>query len=463
MPSFHEDQWTRALQIVERRLANTVNYDTWVRPIKLVDAEGQRLTLRVPDELFSGYIKDCDYLSLIIDSVREVTGQNYDVDFRYNGTEKVQVEVGQRQTELALGLGDTASDEKPPLSIEERASERGLIPDYGFDSFVKGPSNELAYAACRAVAEGPGQTYNPMFIYGGSGLGKTHLLQAIGKEMLGCNPSTRVKYVTSEDYMNELVDSIQRDAMQAFRDRYRTECDVLLIDDIQFLAGKEQTQTEFFHTFNALYGANKQIVLTSDRFPEEIPSLEERLRSRFQWGLIADIRPPQIETRIAILRQKAESHDMELPHDVAMYIATRARSNVRQLEGALMKLAAHSSILDVQVTLPMAKEILSDFLANEERVTTAEDIIKLVAGHFGVKSGDIRGERRHKAISFPRQIAMYLCREYTKLSYPEIGTRLGNRDHTTVLSGVRKIKRLFDQEDPETKRAVKILQRQLER
>jgi len=270
-----------------------------------------------------------------------------------------------------------------------------------------------------------------------------------------------VRYVTTETFLNEYVDAIRTNTTANFKRRYR-DIDVLLIDDIQFFANKDGTQQEFFHTFNALYGANKQIVFSSDRFPEEIPKLEERLRSRFQWGLIADIKAPQIETRVAILEKKAELQGVTLPNDVALYIAGRIRSNVRQLEGALIRLAAYARLNSVTVTLPMAKEVLRDFLPDAERALTADDIIKLVAAHYNVKAGDIKGERRHKAVSQPRQVAMYLTRRYTNLSFPEIGKHFGGRDHSTVMSAVRKVETLLDANDAVVKKAVEILERQLE-
>ena len=438
-------QWEKALGLVRKRLNNAHEFESWFLPIELVGVKENELQLLVEDRLFADWLSDNDYLSLLTDALEETTGTSYEVRFWYKSSAKAN---------------NTLEESRDVGSSPQRHPH--LIPDYVFDTFVKGPSNELAYAACRAIAESPASTYNPMFIYGGSGLGKTHLLHAVGNEVLRRDPASQVKYVTSETYFNELVQSIRGECTQEFRERYRDQCDILLIDDIQFFEGKARTQEEFFHTFNALYGASKQIVFSSDRFPEEIPGIAERLRSRFQWGLIADIKPPEIETRIAILAHKAEQRAVDLPRDVAMFIATRVRSNVRQLEGALTKLAAMATLNKVNITLPMAKDVLKDFLPDEDRPLTADDITRAVATYYCVKTTDIKGPRRHKAISLPRQVAMTLTRRLTPLSYPEIGTRFGGRDHTTVISAVRKIERLLEEQDASVKKAIKILERQLE-
>ena len=442
-------QWEEALGLVRQRLDSTDEFASWFLPIELVGVKDDELQLLVEDRLFSDWLSDNDYLSYLLDGLHEVTDNTYRVRFWYKSSPERAV------TATPEGFGGDSGEAAPKRHPH-------LIPDYVFASFVKGPSNELAYAACRAVAENPASTYNPMFIYGGSGLGKTHLLHAIGNEVLRRDPSSEIKYVTSETYFNELVESIRNERMQEFRERYRNQCDILLIDDIQFFAGKQRTQEEFFHTFNALYGASKQIVFSSDRFPEEIPGIAERLRSRFQWGLTTDIKAPEIETRFAILTKKAELKGLDLPHDVAMFIAGRVRSNVRQLEGALTKLTAMATLKGVSITLPMTKEILKDFLPDDDRPLTADDIIRAVSSYYTVKVSDIKGPRRHKAVSLPRQVSMALCRKLTPLSYPEIGTRFGGRDHTTVISAVRKIERLLNEGDAQVKKAMEILEGQIQ-
>ena len=439
--------WEMALVLVRERLDNAREFNAWFKPMSVVSQREDEITIGVPDALFSDWLIENGYERLLLESLREVSGNDFQVRYEAR-TEKVVEEPKKTST---------------PAVIQRSTPTADLLPDYTFDHFVVGSSNQFAYAACRAVADNPAANYNPLFIYGGVGLGKTHLVHAIGNDILGRDPRAKVKYITSESYVNDLIDSLGKRRMQEFRQRYRNECDVLLIDDIQFIANKAGTQEEFFHTFNALYGASKQIVFTSDRFPEEIPSLEERLRSRFQWGLIADIKPPRIETRVAILKKKAGFLDISLPDDVAMFIATRVRSNVRQLEGALIRLEAFSSLNATDITSSMAREVLRDFLPDADRQLTAEDIIRMAGAYFGVKPGDIKGARRHKAVSLPRQVAMYLTRRHTNLSYPEIGSRFGDRDHTTVMSGVRKIERLLKQgDDALLKKAVEILERQIQ-
>jgi chromosomal replication initiator protein len=460
-----QQRWDGALALVRERLDDMVEFRTWFEPMELVGSDGEGVEIRVPDQLFVDWLEGNGYRDMLEECVASTFDRATPVHFVFatRGSGSNGDGPSRQETRRARPV-DGPEGGPPRLAAAggERLPVGDLLPDYVFETFVKGASNELACAASRAVAENPGSTYNPLFIYGGVGLGKTHLLHAIGHEILRRWPRTRVRYVSSEVYMNDFVEAIRREEMQEFRDRYRNQVDVLLIDDIQFFANKDGTQQEFFHTFNALYGANKQIVFSSDRFPEEIPKLEERLRSRFQWGLIADIKAPQIETRVAILEKKAEFQGLSLPQDVALYIAGRIRSNVRQLEGALIRLAAFARLNSVPVTLPMAKEVLKDFLPDAERAISAEDIIKLVSAHYNVKVTDIKGERRHKAVSQPRQVAMYLTRRYTNLSFPEIGKHFGGRDHSTVMSAVRKVEALRDANDAVVKKAVEILERQLE-
>ena len=335
----------------------------------------------------------------------------------------------------------------PPLSLNERIVQAGLNPRYTFDNYVVGPSNQFCYAACSAVGERPAMAYNPLFLYGGVGLGKTHLLHAVGIEIMRRFPGKRVTYVTSEAFMNDLIHSLRNKDTNSFRGRFRDECDVLLMDDIQFIAGKNSTQEEFFHTFNALHQAHKQIVITSDQMPQELPGLEERLRSRFAWGLIADVQPPEIETRIAIIRKKAEVESMNLDDDVAMFLATHIRSNIRELEGSLIKLKASASLFHREITIDFAKDQLRGVIQERNQHVTIDRIQKLVANFYNVKVKDIVGKRRHRVIAHPRHVAMYLSRKHTTNSFPEIGKNFGGRDHSTVMNAVKKIEGLVDGDD----------------
>jgi chromosomal replication initiator protein len=356
--------------------------------------------------------------------------------------------------------------EPPPAAPAEPARSTpgvlhpGLLVKYQFDSFVVGPSNQLAHAASRAAAEFPAGKYNPLFIYGGVGLGKTHLIHAIGHAIRTAKPSWTICYLKAESFMNEYITSVRSNRIDEFRKRYREHCDVLLMDDIQFLAGKDRTQEEFFHTFNSLFESHRQIVVTADKYPHEIPDLEDRIRSRFQWGLIADIQPPELETRIAILEKKAEVDKIELPKDVTIYLATHIKSNVRELEGLLIRIAAFASLQAQPITIEFAKETLKNFLVQSSNSLTVEAVQKEVANHYNVKLADLKSHHRHQAVARPRQIAMYLARKLVKASYPELGSKFGGKDHTTVLSACRKIEKLV-QEDPKTRHAVEELERRL--
>ena len=327
-----------------------------------------------------------------------------------------------------------------PDDAESDAAQPGLGPRYSFDTFIVGPSNQFAHAACRAVAEAPSRSYNPLFIYGGVGLGKTHLMHAIGHYVL-TNSNLKLTYISSERFMNEMINALRYDRVLDFRERYRS-VDVLLVDDVQFLAGKEGTQTEFFHTFNALYDAQKQIVISSDCPPHEIPSLEERLRSRFEWGLIADIQPPDIETKVAILKKKAETEGIPLPDNVAIYIAGKIKSNIRELEGSLIRLIAYASLTGREISLPLAQDVLRNVLQNDDRAITIEIIQKFVSEYYQLKLGELKSRNNSKSIAMPRQIAMYLCKQLTTASLPEIGKSFGGKHHSTVIHSIRKIEDL---------------------
>ena len=342
-------------------------------------------------------------------------------------------------------IGGAAMIPEPERPVGETSREAaartpaGLSARYTFDSFVVGSSNQFAHAAALAVAEAPSRSYNPLFLYGGVGLGKTHLMHAIGQYLLQHLPDIKLTYISSERFMNEMINSVRYDRSLDFRARYRS-IDVLLVDDIQFLAGKEGTQTEFFHTFNSLYDAQKQIVISSDCPPHQIPSLEERLRSRFEWGLIADIQPPDLETKMAILKKKAEAEAIPLPDDVALYIAGGIKSNVRELEGSLIRLIAYASLTGSPMSLPLAEEVLRDIIGHNDRVVTIEMVQKLVAGHYNLKVSDLKSRNNSKAVTLPRQIAMYLSKSLVRrTSLPEIGRSFGGKHHSTVIHSIRKI------------------------
>ncbi len=437
-------------QAVSQELRETLtvkDYSEWFRPVAVVQRGGRSLTLAVPDRYFADYLQK-EYGELIQNAIRRLTGG--DLPLRI----VVAPPPPPQQMSLAEACPDGAFGPPTPVGAGE------VFEQYTFESFVVGPSNQFCHAACQAVAEQPGSCYNPLFLYGGVGLGKTHLLHAIGERIQRNDRARRVKYVTSESFLNDMIGATRSNRLHDFRSRYRNQCDVLLIDDIQFIAGKDRTQEEFFHTFNSLHGAGRQIVIASDRTPQELPAIEDRLRSRFQWGLIADIAPPEMETRVAILKTKAHAAAVALPDDVALLIATRVRTNVRHLEGALTRLQAYARLNGVAVTLPMAKDVLKDFFPDGGLVTT-EAIQKAVAGTFSVRVSDLTGTRRHRAVALPRQVAMYLCRRLTQLSYPAIGQGFGGRDHSTVMTAVRKVEESL-RDDPQLRQTVERLQRALE-
>lgn len=446
--------WTNALQIIRAQVP-APDFDAWFVPIGFDSVGDREIVLRVPHGHFAEWIRS-RYGSMIEAAVSQRAGR----------TLALRLVSAEDEPFGAQGVR-TANHGAPNLSLvtdsgrEAPALPHGLMPKYTFRSFVVGPSNQFAHAACQAVAESPTSNYNPLFIYGGVGLGKTHLLHAIGMRVHERDPHLRIRYVSSENFINDLITSIRQNRMDDFRYRYRTECDVLLMDDIQFLAGKDRSQEEFFHMFNSLHSAHKQIVVTSDSFPQEIPQLEERLRSRFQWGLIADIQPPEMETRVAILRKKAEKLGFDLTDDVMMFLATAVKSNVRELEGSLTRLHAWYALKHEIVTLAKAKELLRHLVVDAGRIVTAEAIIKTVCAAYDVKIADVKGPRRHRTVTLPRMVAMYLCRKMTNESYPELGRRFGNRDHSTVINAVNKIDGEL-QRDLLLQKMVRDLERQLE-
>jgi chromosomal replication initiator protein len=349
---------------------------------------------------------------------------------------------------IKLGISDKSKLAEPQYFYTSIPNQKILDSKYTFDTFVVGSSNQFAHAACQAVSTQPGQCYNPLFIFGGAGLGKTHLLKAIGYECLIHQRDLKIFYMTTESFTNELIQAIRLDRMREFRDKYRTGCDVLLLDDIQFLAGKERTQEEFFYTFNYLHELRKQIVITADRYPKEIQGLENRLQTRFEWGLVADIQPPEVETRIAILKNKADVEGITLPDSVAQYIASNVTTNIRELEGSLHRLQAYATLTGVPITLELAQQILKDIAPKIRHELTSDAILKLVALHFNVRTTDLKSDKRVRKLSYPRQVCMYLLRKHLLMSFPEIGRFMGGKDHTTVLHAVSKIAEL-QRMDPE--------------
>ena len=340
-------------------------------------------------------------------------------------------------------LQDNRAEFSPPDRVKSATFTTSLNSRYTFDTFVCGSSNEFAHAASQAVADAPAHKYNPLFIYGGTGLGKTHLMVAIGNQILSRNPDAKICYYTSETFMNEMINCIRHKKMEDFRSKFR-KTDLLLIDDIQFMAGREATEVEFFHTFNALYESHKQIVITSDKFPKDIPGLEERLRSRFEWGLIADIQPPDVETKVAILKKKAEINRIDLPNDVALLIGSSSASNIREIEGMLIRIGAYASLTKNKINLTMAKDILKDIIVDKSKEVSIESIQKHVADHFKIKVSDLKSEKRLRTFVIPRQIAILISRELTKASYPEIGEKFGGKDHSTVIYAVKRITSIME-------------------
>lgn len=420
MASSLDTLWNDVLNVIKVELTE-VSFNTWLKSIEPISLNNNKIILAVPNDFTKGILKG-RYFNLIKNSIKQVSNQDYTIEFIIPG-EDTNINVGQ-----------VIQQEVP-----ENNQRAQLNPKYTFNTFVIGNSNRFAHAASLAVAEAPAQAYNPLFIYGGVGLGKTHLMHAIGHYILSQNPNSKVVYVSSEKFTNELINSIREYRNEEFRNKYRN-IDVLLVDDIQFIAGKEGTQEEFFHTFNALHENNKQIIISSDRPPKEIPTLEDRLRSRFEWGLIADIQPPDFETRIAILRKKANVENIEVSDEVMEYIATKIQSNIRELEGALIRVVAYSSLTNRSVTEELAEEALKDILSSNKAVDITVDIIKeIVSKNFKIKIDDFNSKKRTRAIAFPRQIAMYLTRELTDLSLPKIGDEFGGRDHTTVIHACDKI------------------------
>jgi chromosomal replication initiator protein len=414
--------WDEILARIETKI-NRHSFYTWFKPTSFVRDGGETVTVRVPNELFRDWLTK-HYAGVITEAADEL--QRHGAVITY-------------VTEAAPAVPSARQPSPPPaLDTSRPRTIARLNQRYTFSSFVVGPSNQFAHAASRAVAEAPSRSYNPLFIYGGVGLGKTHLMHAIGHYLDMHSPQLGLTYVSSERFMNEMINAVRYDKILEFRERYRS-VDILLVDDVQFLAGKEGTQTEFFHTFNSLYDAQKQIVISSDCPPHEIPSLEERLRSRFEWGLIADIQPPDLETKVAILKKKAEAESVPLPDNVAIYIAGKIKSNIRELEGSLIRLVAYASLTGRQISLPLAQDVLKGILDREDPRVTIEIIQKYVANFFSLKLSDLKSRNNSRSISHPRQIAMYLCKSLTSASLPQIGKSFGGKHHSTVIHSIRKV------------------------
>lgn len=456
--------WDSALATLRSRLSEE-NFRTWLAPIELDRLDGHTAVLRIPNRFYADWIS-AHYLDLILESLRqaglELSGVDWQVDESLQ--KRMDAEAQKKRTPAPRESARTdappkASPSVPPPPADPPA-DSGLNPKYRFDNFIVGPSNQLAHAASVAAASSPGTRYNPLFIYGGVGLGKTHLVNAIGHRIRQDRPDARVLFLSAERFTNEFIWALQNHRINEFRERYRIRCDILCIDDIQFLAGREQTQEEFFHTFNALYHADRQIVVTSDVYPQQIKEMEERLVSRFQWGLVADIQAPELDTRIAILKKKAEQEQIALGDDVALLIAQHVQSNVRELEGTLLRLAVKAELTGNVIGLEFARDALGAQLPRMEKQTTVEDIQRAACEYFNVRLTELKSHRRHRAVSFPRMVAMYVCRQRLKLSYPELGDRFGGKDHTTVMSAVRKIGGLVES-DEQVRTAVTAIERKV--
>ena len=429
--------WDQVLRRIEEQVGKHT-FSTWFKPTSLLLDGGSRLSIRVPNLLFVDWLPK-HYSVVIAEALRDVGRGDVQLVFVADGAEAAtaaNVQPTSIRTSPAPEFEEPVETAVPAEVEPTRASS--LIPRYTFDTFIVGPSNQFAHAACRAVAETPSRSYNPLFIHGGVGLGKTHLMHAIGHYVMHHHPGLVLTYISSERFMNEMINAVRFDRILDFRSRYRS-VDVLLVDDIQFVSGKEGTQNEFFHTFNALHDAQKQIVISSDRPPHEIPALEERLRSRFEWGLIADINPPDIETKAAILKKKAEGEAVPLPDSVAMFMASRIKTNIRELEGSLIRLIAYASLTAKPLTIELAQDVLKNVLDHEEKAVTIDQIQRFVAEYYQLKLSDLKSKNNSKSVAMPRQVAMYLCKSLTHASLPEIGRSFGGKHHSTVIHSIKKV------------------------
>ncbi len=427
-----EALWNRCLVKIEQQILPE-NYVTWFTPTYPHSLNNGAITIAVPNDFYKKCLTD-NYLDLIEFTLENISDKKVQVQFL------VDPDCEEKSKQLAVEKIN--QPEKIEINNIASSINQSLNPKYLFSNFIVGSSNQFAHAAAKAVAGNPAMAYNPLFIYGSVGLGKTHLLHAIGNEIVQKNRDARVRYLSAESFTVDLIESLKREDMPTFRQRYRP-LDVLLVDDIQFIAGKERTQEEFFYTFNALYESHKQVILSCDKYPKAIHNMEDRLRSRFESGLVADINFPDLETKVAILHKKAEFHGKTLPHDVAMFLASNIKSNIRELEGLLLRIIAYSSFTQRDINLALSKEVLKEFTFDKTKNFNIPNIMKTVAFHFHIKVSDIKSKRRSRDISIPRQIAMYLCREYTTASLPDIGKQFGGKDHTTVMFAHKKMVKII--------------------
>lgn len=433
MDGHNYELWQQVLSLIQTKLSKP-SFDTWFKSTRVAVFNDEKLVITAPSTFAVEWLQN-RYTKMVRETVFELLDRQVEVQF-IEDTKSPEVAVQQPQVQI----------EKPAAAAADEPFYNMLNPKYTFDTFVIGVNNRFAHAASLAVAEAPAKSYNPLFLYGGVGLGKTHLMHAIGHYILEHNPNSRVLYISSEKFTNEFINAIRDNKGESFRNKYRN-IDILLIDDIQFLAGKEQTQEEFFHTFNALHEENKQIIISSDRPPKEIPTLEDRLRSRFEWGLTTDIQPPDLETRIAILRKKAKAENLDIPNEAMTYIAGQIDTNIRELEGALIRVVAYSSLINADISSHLAAEALKDIIpSSRPKMITIQDIQMKVGELYGLKIEDFKARKRTKAVAFPRQIAMYLARELTDYSLPKIGEAFGGRDHTTVIHAHEKITGVLQQD-----------------
>jgi chromosomal replication initiator protein len=440
-----EDFWRQVLETIKGQI-NVNSFETWIKPIHCRSLENKKVVLEVPNNFFRDWVTE-HYIQTIKDAFHNLTGEDFSISLQVRRASPAHVKEAPR-ADVEDGDEDLAS--------------RLFNPRYTFENFVIGAGNQFAHAASQAVADSPGRRYNPLFVYGGVGLGKTHLLNAIGHRIIkNRTVSTPIKvcYISSEEFTNELVNSIRFERMNGFRKKFRN-IEVLLVDDIQFISGKERTQIEFFHTFNSLYENKKQIVITSDKLPREIPDFEERLKSRFEWGLIADIQAPDVETKVAILKKKADLENIYIPNEVAFFLASHINSNIRILEGSLIRLGAFASLTKREINLEMAKEVLRNFIKDKETTVTIDSIQKKVSTYFDLKAKDLKSKRRLKQVVFPRQIGMYLSRKLTPSSLIEIGEKFGGKDHATVIHSIKKIEEKINS-DPYTKSVIADLMKQV--
>ena len=445
--------WKKSIDIIKEKVTKQ-NFDTWISPVRISALDASVVELSVPNRFFKDWLTE-HYMDVIKDSVSSVSGVPMTVRF------SIDKSPVQMKSAVPVSTQTNRPKNAEPVNPANRIHP-SLNLNYNFDRFVVGPSNQFAHAAAVAVAEAPAKNYNPLFIYGGVGLGKTHLLNAIGLHTFKIDPSANILYVSAEEFMNEMINSIRYDKMQQFREKYRN-IDSLLIDDIQFIAGKERTQEEFFHTFNTLHDSGKQIVVTSDKFPKDIPNLEGRLRSRFEWGLIADIQPPEIETKVAIVDKKAQENNISLPKNVAYYIASKAESNIRELEGFIIRIGAYASLTGREIDMDLVKEVLKKFFKQGEKPeVTIDEIMKTVAAKFNIRITDLKSQKKNKNLVIPRQIAMYLARRLTSHSFPDIGAKIGGKDHSTVIYANNKIKDLLEK-DPKMEVVVREIEESLNR